>query len=790
VGTALAVGLAGGIVLTAVTGARRTVTAFPRFLDASRAEDVYLAGASPTDPRAASLIHDLERLPQVEVAASVGAMLVIPPNPNLLSAYHFAGLDRRYGNEIDVPNVVAGRRPHPDRADELLINRAMAKARHLRVGSTITWRAVVPDPNTGDVDPSTGTPVRLHVVGIGVYPNEVVPTAQYDAVPFLYLTTAFYRAHPTAMQSYGFEVIRLKRGHADVDGYRTGLNAVFRRHGVSPQEFLFSDRLERNTQVRRAIEPQAVALALFALVAAIAFVLVIGQVLTRQVFLDSTDYPALRALGMSRTQLAATAMVKVLAVSIAGAALAVLLAILASPLTPVGPARLAEPHPGIAVNVAVLGLGFAGVVTLLALTTLLPAWRAAGAGSATRQGGESRAGHQRIAFAVPSPTLALGVRYALQPGRGRTAVPVRSALVSTGLAVATTVGAFVFTTNLDRLVHTPRLYGWDWDLRAGDGFFPVDVPTTMKRLGTEPSVEAVAGANYGQMSIAGRPVAAVGIDAIRGVVFPTLLEGRRPRTASEVVLGSRTLARSHAHVGDVIDVQVGDSAHRKVRVVGRAVFPKLGAGSFSPTNLGEGVAANAALFADPSTPDQRYTVVLIRLRPGADVDAVRARLNPKLRNLDFCGGDPGCVAGADRPGDISNATRVRGTSFALAAVLLLMAVAALAHVLVTFVRRRRRDLAVLKTLSFVRGQISAVTAWQATTVALVALLIGVPGGLALGRYGWWLFAKELGIDPASTTPIAALLVAVPATVVVANLIAAVPAALAARTRPAVVLRSE
>ena len=66
VGMALAIGLTGSIVLTAVAGARRTLTAFPRFLDASRAEDVYLAGASPADPRAAALIHDIERLPQVE----------------------------------------------------------------------------------------------------------------------------------------------------------------------------------------------------------------------------------------------------------------------------------------------------------------------------------------------------------------------------------------------------------------------------------------------------------------------------------------------------------------------------------------------------------------------------------------------------------------------------------------------------------------------------------------------------------------------------------------------------
>jgi ABC-type antimicrobial peptide transport system permease subunit len=120
----------------------------------------------------------------------------------------------------------------------------------------------------------------------------------------------------------------------------------------------------------------------------------------------------------------------------------------------------------------------------------------------------------------------------------------------------------------------------------------------------------------------------------------------------------------------------------------------------------------------------------------------------------------------------------------------LMAIGALGHVLVTSVRRRRRDTAVLKTLGFVRRQVSAVTAWQATTMAVVALLIGIPIGVLIGRVAWRGFADALGIGPASGIPTVALLVAIPATILLANLIAAVPALLSARTHPAVVLRSE
>ena len=156
----------------------------------------------------------------------------------------------------------------------------------------------------------------------------------------------------------------------------------------------------------------------------------------------------------------------------------------------------------------------------------------------------------------------------------------------------------------------------------------------------------------------------------------------------------------------------------------------------------------------------------------------------------FCGGETACVETAERPGDLSNYTRVRGTPLLLAAVLALMAIGALGHVLVTSVRRRRRDTAVLKTLGFVRRQVSAVTAWQATTMAAVALLIGIPVGILLGRLAWRVFADALGVGAASIALGWALVIAVPATILLANLIAAVPALLSARTHPAVVLRSE
>ena len=119
-----------------------------------------------------------------------------------------------------------------------------------------------------------------------------------------------------------------------------------------------------------------------------------------------------------------------------------------------------------------------------------------------------------------------------------------------------------------------------------------------------------------------------------------------------------------------------------------------------------------------------------------------------------------------------------------------MAAATLAHVLVTSIRRRRRDLAILKTLGFQRRQLGSTVAWQASTLSLLALVIGLPTGVAAGRWIWSSFADGLGILPSPAVPFVTILLAVPATLLLANVIAYLPGRAAARVRAATVLRTE
>ena len=85
------------------------------------------------------------------------------------------------------------------------------------------------------------------------------------------------------------------------------------------------------------------------------------------------------------------------------------------------------------------------------------------------------------------------------------------------------------------------------------------------------------------------------------------------------------------------------------------------------------------------------------------------------------------------PTKILDLGRVRVVPTTMAGVLALVAVAALAHLLMTSVQERRRELALLGALGFVRRQLQATVAWQASVITMASLVVGVPVGIALGR---------------------------------------------------------
>jgi ABC-type antimicrobial peptide transport system permease subunit len=115
-------------------------------------------------------------------------------------------------------------------------------------------------------------------------------------------------------------------------------------------------------------------------------------------------------------------------------------------------------------------------------------------------------------------------------------------------------------------------------------------------------------------------------------------------------------------------------------------------------------------------------------------------------------------------------------------VLAVFGVATLLHLLVVSVVRRRREMGLLKALGFVNMQVGATVLWQATTVALVGIVIGVPLGIVVGRAVWNAFATNLGAVPVAAVPALAIAVLAIAVFVVANALAVIPAVTSARKR--------
>lgn len=717
--------------------------------------------------------------------------------------------DRALGVSADRVKILQGRIFGPGAAGLAVIDQRLAALEHLRPGGTLRLLEIPNNPKTGNPELRLAVPLAFRVSAVVVFDTQIVPATQTNSEPTALLSPPFTGTRAASSSSYGIQTgLRLRPG-ASMAAFLKTAASLARLHHIPAGAFNIVNLSDEVTATERAIRPEAVALAVFAALAALIALAIIGQMLSRQLILDATDFPVLRALGMTRARLVALSLARVAAVTLAGAAIAVAVAIAASPLMPIGPARLAEPSPGVEVNMAILAAGFAGIA-LLPLAMVTPtAWRAAtraqsplGVAGPALPAPASRLGSAlSLAGSVPG---SVGVRMAFEPGRGRTAVPVRSALVGTTVAVAAVVAALIFGTSLIFLVSTPHRYGQNWTQELDLGFGGVPAALGAQVISAEPAITGYAEGDYGQVSVDGRSVAAIGIAAVRGHGFLTLLAGRPPSAPGEIVLGAQTMRSLHRQLGQTVTVIVSQlrvlpgrrGAPHTMRIVGVAVFASFGRGSFTATDLGNGAAVSPSLLSEPfggagcGAKSTCYNFFLVRYKPGTGLRAAAARLTAAASAAASC--PPGsCPVTADqRPADIRNYARVRDTPLLLGAVLALLAAGTLAHVLITAVRRRRRDLAVLKTLGLSRSQMLRVVSWEASSLTAAALLLGLPLGVVTGRWSWDLFAGSIGVARQASIPVLLVLLAIPAALLLANLIAAVPGWAAARIRPAHILRSE
>jgi ABC-type lipoprotein release transport system permease subunit len=762
----LLVGFVGVVVVASVAGARRTSSSLERFETASSSADVEVSAGDAT----AEQLREFRRTPNVVAVGALRQLTLFGERQGFLPT---AGpTDSTFGRTVDRARLVAGRPAHA--VDELTIGEGLTSKLGVGIGDRLTFQSFSPE-QISQLDDSNfepkGPTVTFRIVGIVRRPLDLGGRGAAGGV--IVPTRAFVDAYGDRIGSFSGAILRVRTVHGPSD--IPEVIAAARRIFGKNEEFGTLGLAIEGQGAQGAIDVTTAALWILAGVAALAGLVAIALALARYMAHVAVDQDTLRALGLRRRQRWAAIFVSAVPIALGAAVLAVVGAALASPLFPIGVARDAEPTPGVDVDALALGAGFLAVLALVvgvgAVAAVVTTARRATDVSrpALPTAAATRAG-------LPS-TMATGIGFALERGHRRGGVPVRSSLAGASFGVLGVVAALLFAASLDRLVTTPRMFGWTWDVIAIDTSAN-DAPCAPTRaFARERAIEAVTSLCLGNLEVDGHPAPAYGFRLVRGHIGPAIVEGRAPRTADEVALGATTLANIGKQVGDSVRVTPGRGS-RRFRIVGRSVFPTISIGDAQP--LADGAVFTAGGMQRTFAISDGY--LLVRLRP--NVDHTRA-----LTRLEREGGGFKPV-GSTTPAEVERLQQIDRFPAVLAAFAAGVALVAIGYALVTAVRRRGRDLAILKTLGYRRAQVRATVAWHATTVAVVGLAVGIPLGIVVGRLVWGQVADGLGVSTSATIPVPALLVVAVVAVLLVNVAAALPARSAAQTRPAVVLRSE
>jgi ABC-type lipoprotein release transport system permease subunit len=781
---ALLVAVAGGTVLASVAGTRRGDTVLDRLAARTRPATAVVLPNRPG--------FDWDRVrafPEVEALSTFLLGLDFPVDGIPDGAgFGFPPGDDEIMRTLEVPVLFSGRLPDPARPDEAVVTPEFSRRQHLGVGGAVTAHLYTPQQVAAasklDQDPGTpaGPAVRIRIVGVGMpFWGHDIAGSGGGLLPSPGFAREYRANFYDERNSYANALVRLRGGEVALPAFQAHLAAVTGRGDIDVWNLPAQQRQEQ-----RALAFQARALLAFGAAALLAAMFLVGQALARMTSASIADLQVLRAVGMTPRQAVLAAAAGPALAALAGAALAVVAAAVASAWFPIGSAALAEPSPGFDADLAVLGLGLVAIPLLVlagAVASASVALRATRAGASARR---SAAATLAARAGLPVPVV-IGTRFALESGRGRTAVPVRPALLGAVAGVLGVLGAFTFANGVADAAATPARFGQTWQLYTFLGYNDADIVPNerdvLAAVARDPDVTAV---NDARIAVAhGGPAdSAVSLftyDPVGSPIRTVLVDGRMPTSDTELVLAPTAATMVGAGIGDVVRFTASTSP-RDLTVVGIGFVPS------SPHNEYDSggwltPGGYRSLFGDKL----KFHFALVGVRPGVSVEAVQARLQQAAGNA---GAEGVVFVPPDPPAAIGLLREVRVLPVALGVFLLLLALGAVGHALATAVRRRRIDVAVLRALGMTRLQSRGVVVTQASVLALVGLVFGIPLGVALGRTIWRVVADYTPVEYVPPVAVLALLLVVPCALLVANLLAAFPGHQASRLRIGHVLRAE
>ena len=769
-------GLTAGFALAALSGARRSDTALARLRARTNASDaaVFASQSGNTAPDWPALA----RRPEVKTLARWNLMFGEADGEP--GSVIFAPSDRMWSGVVDKPVVLQGRMFDPSAADELVVDEPLARAYHIHLGQVLDLHFYLDNQEQGPNAKPQGPDVHLHVVGVvrDVQQFVFVTDGQPIASPGV---IARYRKVPhIAILENAY--VQLRDPARDAPALQRDVNKIV-GNGTPILDF---HEVARRVETSTSVETTALLL-LFAAVLTAGGVLV-GLALSRSASVIGGDVEILRSIGMTRREMTLAATLPHAVTAAVAAGVAVLTALIASRWFPVGVAARLDPDRGVHADWLVLVPGVLALVALVLGASVLVARRAST--RRVRRAPRSARGLTSWLRHNTPVSVGVGASMALEPGFGRARVAVRPALFGAMVGVLGVTAAMTINHGLHDALSHPARAGVTWD--ANVQLADADITAAGVK---QPVLERVrAAADVDTASLVDREVIAVngvGVptfmfrpihEADREPIALTLTSGRAPGKSGEAAIGPASARELRIKVGDT--VRVG-TVRREVKIVGEALFP-----SDVHAGFDQGLWLQPVDFQateppiDPSKGTGPARLVVVRFSPAVTARAGTKRLTSTL------GGTVSGVFPADVPVELVNLRNVRTLPVVLAVFLALLAVAAASHALMTSARVRRKEFAILRAIGMTRRGMRSVLNSQATTIAALGLLVGVPIGVIVGRLAWGLVAGRVPLQDVPPLPTLGIVILLPCVVVIAIVIALLPSRRVTRLGAAQVLRAE
>jgi hypothetical protein len=772
------VAIAGGLATALIAGARRSSSVVHRYFDTTIPYDV-LVGSFPLERAQLLAIPGVERADRDTFLGS----RYVRPDGSLGDFINSVAFDR---SAIDPTfRVIEGRLPDASDTSSVLVNEAFVQQFGLYPGDPVTVKTWAPrdqaDVEANDYNTPHGPEYRFRIAAVIRTPNDIALdkatafdiASGYGSSSGMYVPSSFYEAQNERFLTFGdaFDV-QLEPG-TTVREFEAAARAELGDYAYyGPPRFA-----ERRASFTTPVDLETSGLLALGAATALAGAIVVTLLLGAEARAHEADDEMLRALGATRRQLGTVAVLRTGPFAALGALLAVAVALVLSSRFPIGVGYLLELDRGFDVNVAVLALALVTVIAFIATVAFVFGSRARRRDRQppTRaRGGLART----LARNGAPPEMVVGTHFAFGDEAGRSVT--RPAVAGGAIALAVVVALALFVAGTDHLYGTSVAHGWPWDAVIGNTNFTM-TKARESDIVHDRRVRAATAARYGQATVGGRSTEVLAYDPAGGSP-PALLSGRLPTHADEIALGAKLLHALHAELGDELTLSLAESefvtdnsrtVDRELTVVGVAIPPVMGESEFGEV----AVVPLSAIRAGGGIADPQ--LVLLELRGDdhlADVRGLARDYTPEII-LD------------NVPSRIVNLHRVRSLPLLGGLLAALFGTVLLAYTLAVAVRRRIRQLGVLRALGMNARQVGRVLVWQGVALALTIALIGLPLGIALGAVVWRAFAHALGVATRATVPWSILLL-IPASVAVGVLAAVVPAWRARRQRVSELLRVE